>query len=666
MQLRFLSSLAVCALAVPPAIPSIRAADQSASVADDSAVALPSFEVVGSPLASVPETDRFATAVITISADQLEEMNALDFASALRRAPGVTITRFNQVGAFGGDEGGAVFLRGLGASRPGGEIKTLVDGVPKLNGIFNHPLLDLMSVDLAGQIDIYARATPLEFGNTFAAVSITTPRVEAPGEIARASVAAGSFGTVVERLDFGEHEGAFDCYLSESLRESDGQRPDSGGHLENYLLRLGWALSRQWDVSYVLNHTHNSATDPGVEGAPPGPPSTRGEIYETADWLHVATITQHSGTATGTLRAYLNDGEGNWYRRQFSGNADSLNDWRLYGVRWRETLQPWEGGEIVAGADLDYDRGTSRSVPPAPGVESAFGPLTMRILSPYLGASQTLMLGGDIKVTPSAGARYYEHDVFASRWAPQAGVAVSSGGTQWYAGLSRAVNYPGLDVAVFSQLLIPALGQSWQTLRPEEANELEVGVRQAVNKRSSVAVTVFRNNAHDRYEIEFPPPPPPRYVNLESYETEGVEATADTAPRKDLALFAGISLLRTTPDGLPYAPRCTFTGGLNWRIAAGWLLSADGVYVSSMHEATEARVADATNPVVVGAHFLLNARLARRFSWGARSATHVDFYISGENLTDRNFAYQPGYPIPGINFMAGITLDGSALGHWGN
>ena len=106
---------------------------------------------------------------------------------------------------------------------------------------------------------------------------------------------------------------------------------------------------------------------PGSREQPLGPPSTRGEIYETADWLHIATLTHHYGVATGTLRAYLNDGEGNWYRRQFSGNADSLNDWRLYGVRWRETLQPWEGGEIVAGADLDYDRGTSRSVPPAPG-----------------------------------------------------------------------------------------------------------------------------------------------------------------------------------------------------------------------------------------------------------------------------------------------------------
>ena len=76
-----------------------------------------------------------------------------------------------------------------------------------------------------------------------------------------------------------------------------------------------------------------------------------------------------------------------------------------------------------------------------------------------------------------------------------------------------------------------------------------------------------------------------------------------------------------------------------------------------MHEAIEARVAGAANPVVVGAHFLLNARIARRFSWGAQTRNRGEFYVSGENLTDRRFAYQPGYPIPGINFMIGLRFE---------
>jgi outer membrane receptor protein involved in Fe transport len=643
-----------CAWALAVSMPALSAADAPNAVADAPAVELPPYEVVDSPLANVPEADRFATTLKTISAAQLEELKALDFASALRRTPGVTISRFNQVGAFGGGEGGAVFVRGLGSSRPGGEIKTLIDGVPKMNGIFNHPLLDLMAVDAAASIDVHARATPLEIGNTFAAINITTPRVAEEGRVARVSLAAGSYGTFVERVDLGLREGSLDAYVSQSLRVSDGHRPDSDGHMENYLVRLGWTPSSAWGVSYMLNHTDNRATDPGAEGASA---STRGDRYETTDWFHVATLTHDTGPLSGTVRAYLHDGDGNWIRRQFSGNADSLNSWRLCGVRWRETAQPWEGGAVLAGVDLDYSRGTTRSRPIAPAAESAFGPMTTRILSAYAGVSHEAELSGTIKVTPSAGARFYDHSVFESQWAPQAGVTVSSGHTQLHAGYSRAVNYPGLEVAVFSQMFIPALGQSWRSLNAELADQFEVGLRHAFSDSSAVAVTAFQNRVRDRYVIVFPPPPPPRYSNLETYRTEGVEFTGDAKLGDGIGVFAAVALMRATPDDVPYAPKCTVTTGLNWRIAHGWFLSADSVYVSSMHQASVARVAGTPNPSTVGAQFLLNARLSRRFPLGAGGAMRGEVYLSGENLTDRDFAYQPGYPIPGINFMLGVRLE---------
>ena len=621
-------------------------------------VKLPAYQVVENPIAQVAVADNFASAVTTVDEAQLRDLNALDFTDALRRTPGVTISRYDQIGAFGGGEGGAVFLRGMGSSRPGGEIKTMVDGVPILNGIFNHPLLDLMSVDVAAKIDVYGRATPLDFGNTFAAVNITTPRVEQPGSIARVHLAAGSFGTLVEGLDYGVNEGGFDYYVSQSYRRSDGDRPDSAGRLENYFLRLGWALSPQWQATYVLNRTSNRATDPGMEGTPPGPPSTQGEVYSTSDWLHIATLAYHYPAAEGSLKFYLNDGVGDWYRRQYSGNSDSLNDWRLYGVRWRETLHPWDGGEFVSGVDLDYDRGTSLSVPVAPAAQTVFGPMTMRLFSAYAGVNQSVTLANGAKLVPSAGIRFYDHHQFGIRWAPQLGLILTVGRAQWHAGYSRAVNFPGLEVAALSSsIAIPALGQSWQTLKPEIADQFEAGVRHQLGESSAVTFNVFSNHTSNRYVIAFPPPPPPRYINYPSARTEGVEATLETSPAKELGLFTGVSLLRSSPGDLPYAPRSTFTGGVNWQLRPGWILSADGVYVSSMHVLSQGRTVGAGNPAVVGAHFLLNARLARRFALGGRAGQRGEVFLAGENLTNRNFAYRPGYPIPGVNGMAGVRLD---------
>jgi iron complex outermembrane receptor protein len=67
-------------------------------------------------------------------------------------------------------------------------------------------------------------------------------------------------------------------------------------------------------------------------------------------------------------------------------------------------------------------------------------------------------------------------------------------------------------------------------------------------------------------------------------------------------------------------------------------------------------VAGAENPLRVGAHFLLNARLSRRWSWGKGDVHEGETYLSAENLIDRDFAYQPGYPIPGANFLLGLRL----------
>lgn len=652
-----------CAALLLPALLSASAAVDEAS--EGGALRLPGVEVVEKPLASLPEVDRFAGSATIVGDQQLRDLNALDIASALRRTPGITISRYNQVGAFGGTEGGALFLRGLGASRPGGEIKTTVDGVPKLNGVFNHPLLDLMSVDLASRIEVRPRATPLEVGNTFAAVNVVTPRVEKAGTIARTHLAAGSFGTLVERVDIGAREGTVDAYVSQSLRRSDGHRPDSGGRLENYYLHLGWAPAPGWDFTYKLNHTDNRATDPGVEQVgPPNPaaamvPSTRGETYATSDWLQIATLSHSHGAFAGSLKAYHNAGEANWSRRAYSKNGDSLNDWRNQGLRWRELVRAWSGAEIVAGADLDFNRGKTVTVPATPTPELVFGPKTTRLLSPYVGLSQSLALGGGWTLTPSAGVRHYDHSEFDAQWAPQAGLVLADRRTRLHASASRALNYPGLEVQAFSAIVIPALGQSWRSLDPERLDQYEIGASHAITEATTVAVTAFRNRARNRYVVVPPPPPPPRYLNLEAYRTQGVEAEVQTSISSALAVFAGASFLDSSAADLPYAPHATYTGGVNWRLAPGWFLSADGSYVGAMRIESNARTANALNTVRVGAHFLLNARLSHRFSWGGSSvAPHRgEVYVSGENLTDRGFAYRPGYPIPGINALAGVRLE---------
>jgi outer membrane cobalamin receptor len=614
---------------------------------------LPPVDVVASPIVGESTVNAFGFQTTTIGSDQITALNAQDLASALRRTPGAAIARYNPVGAFGGAEGGAVFLRGLGSSRPGGEIKTTIDGVPSGNGVFNHPMLDLIPVDLAGGVQVSRRAEPLTAGNMFAGINLVTRRVPEAGAFARVTLSAGSFGALSEKIEAGGRFGEAELYAGQSYRRADGHRPDAEGRLGNTIVRLGWHPSAALELSYVMHRSDNRAVDPGPEpGA--GLPPTRGDIYATEAWLHLGTVAWTRAQGAGSLKAYSNDGEASWLRRTTSANADSLNDYRLTGVRWRETQRAWEGGEVVGGIDVDWTKGSTRSVPPGVARTVVFGPEKFRLVSAYAGASHTWRGEAGVQVKPSAGVRHYRHDHFGEAWAPQAGVVVSRGPVMVHASFGRALNFPGLEVAAFSTVAIPALGQTWRALRPERLAQTEAGIRYEFGPGFTADVTLFRNEGSDRFVFLPPPPPPFRFLNVETFRTQGGELTLTAQPAKALSLFAGISRLDASPADLPYAPRWSLSGGATWRLARPLTLSVDGSYVSAQRAGSQARAGGALNTERVGALALLNARLGYAFAWGA-GTRQGEVFVAIENALDRAYRYRPGYPMPGTGFTFGVS-----------
>ena len=115
----------------------------------------PEVAVNANPLIESIDVDEYSSTSAIVSEKQINDLNAVDIAAALRRTPGVQISRYNPVGAYGGDQGGAVFIRGMGVSRPGSEIKTYIDDIPFYMGVWNHPLLDLLPVNGMQSITVY-------------------------------------------------------------------------------------------------------------------------------------------------------------------------------------------------------------------------------------------------------------------------------------------------------------------------------------------------------------------------------------------------------------------------------------------------------------------------------------------------------------------------------
>ncbi|HSW38839.1 MAG TPA: TonB-dependent receptor plug domain-containing protein, partial [Acidobacteriota bacterium] len=404
--------------------------------------------VMATPIIDGNIVDSYGFTSTVVTEEQIRNLNAQDIGTALRRTPGVNISRHNQIGSHGGTEGGAVFIRGMGVSRPGAEIKTFIDGVPMYQGFFTHPLLDLLSVDTARAIEVYKSPQPQKFGNAFGIINIVPKRHMDKGFQTDVHLSRGNFGTLIQRAEHAGRIGGTDYYVGQSFRKSDGHREKAGGELNNYFARMGTELGKHWYISGLGLISDNFAWDPGVKGADP---LARDGKYETEAGMGSFKLEHDHGVARGRIQAYLSHGNGKQLSRP-DGRPDTVWRFQHRGIKAVEELDLWPGGTILAGIDYDVFEGNG-----GPAADRWESPVN-RIVSPYFAAHQLIGSKDGLYAIPSAGLRYYSHNRFSSETSPHAGLIIGYKDNQLHFGYSRGVLYPGLEVVYLSQKVMPALG----------------------------------------------------------------------------------------------------------------------------------------------------------------------------------------------------------------
>ncbi len=255
--------LLACPAAVLNSVPVVHA---QAPAAPPAGGQMPEVVVVGTPIIESNRVEPVAGQVTSVTQQQMDDLNAQDLPSALRMTPGVVISRHNPIGSFGGGEGGAVFIRGHGSSRPGAEIGIFVDGVPKYVSVWTHPLMDTISVDIAERVDVYKGAQPVLFGNmTYGAINLIPKQQRTDGYATSLEFAYGSFDTWIEVAEHGGKSGALDYYVVQSYRASDGHRDYSDGEVQDYFGQVGFAINENWSARLLFEGDLSSALDPGPD-----------------------------------------------------------------------------------------------------------------------------------------------------------------------------------------------------------------------------------------------------------------------------------------------------------------------------------------------------------------------------------------------------------------
>lgn len=602
---------------------------------------------VVSPIVDATVVDTFGSASVAISAAQIDALNATDLAAALRRTPGVTISRFNPVGAFGGEAGGAVFVRGMGASRPGSEIKTYVDGVPFYMGIWNHPLLDLLPVSSLEQVRVHKGPQPHLFGNTFSAIDLTTRRRRGAGVDGRVRVSGGAFATVVVQSDVAGRAGRWDFAAAQGLARSDGHREAADGRLANVFGRLGHHWTR-WSVVGTALVADNDASDPGLANRP----ETRMGRFGTSGTLGTFTVTHQHARTSGTLQVYANRGEGDW-RGQPPPEGDTRTRFGLAGLRWREQAA-WLGAHVSGGLDVDRVDGAVQFDRIAPAPQATFEADALTMISPHVAVARVVDIGAGWSLQPSAGVRGYSHSVFESELAPHAGVVVRGvGSLTMRAQYARGVNYPGQEVVALAAL-IPPLRDTWRSLRAEAAHHVEVGGSFAPAEATTVDLSLFRDAITDRYVFGFPPiTAAPTFTNLGAYTIRGVEIALQQRLPANWQATVAATMLDASLATLPYRPDRSIVAGVTGAIGA-FRIAADLQHQSATYVLGRARTAAATaTPDRVDGFTVVNVRPSWRVP---RLQGRLELFAALENLFDESYQYRPGYPMPGVSAQFGVTL----------
>jgi len=639
---------------------------------------------------ATPITTRYGTQYNLVTEEQIKEQNAYDFESSLRNVPGVM---FQSKNLMGEQTSHSLYIRGRGASHPSPDLTIEFDGVPRYGALFGQVLGDGIALSTIGGIEVYKSPQPSQFGSGYASVNILPKYLAQEGQEVVLDSSGGSYATFSQSLSGGVKKRAYDFYVSQSWASTDGNREHSRAQQQNYYVNLGYQISKEWSIRLLTNYVSSQTLAPRPVVTPTatnGVSWPSAERFDTETTFTTLTLNHKYEQASGHLKAYWNDTDFDLLQEltngaRYAGGSGGLwsrQEITLYGVRGKETLRLWPGGEVLIGTDVDMTelKNTQRTYSGRP-VVGVNGGLAARVwdfpdtalVSPYLAISQMVGRPEGFHVIPSAGFRYFVHNEFKDTAAPQAGVAAGYGHTDLNFNYSRGVNYPSpivvMNMALTSSPVANAR-QYWETVKPEVVDHYEVGLSHTWPGTATLGATAFYDRGKDRVQAYMFGPIPTQFNDsVGRYEIRGLELTGTVTPVKNLELFAGATWLdakATGNDGIerdrmPYTPRFAFQAGATWNFLERFRLYVDVQYLQDVYAGTSARsgtfnYSQLTESSKLDDITLLNARLSYRFNYGSLRLSNSEIFLAVSNVLNQEYEYARGYRMPGATVFAGFRV----------
>ncbi len=549
-----------------------------------------------------------------ISRNEIEHSGEINILPSLNTyVPGVFVTQRNVLGfgvAAGGS--GAITMRGIGGA-PNTEVLVLIDGHPQYQGIFGHPLADAYVASDVEKVEIIRGPGSLLYGSNAmgGVINIITRKNNKEGISGNVGASYGSYNTQKYYGTIGYKKEKLSVFASLNHDQTDGIRENTDFKITNGYTKVGYDINKHLKVNADFNIAKFNANDNGIIGLPKpfNIDITRGKTSFSFENKYQNT--------EGALKLYHNFGE-----HTLSDGFHSTD--RNSGAMIYQSFKLNIGTVVTVGSDFKQYGGIVNQT----AVRDSL--ITINELAAYVHAQQTLFEN----LTISAGLRADNHSKFGTEIVPMGGISYyPTQNTTLKASVSKGFRNPTI-----MELFLYAPNPN---LLPERMMNYEISWLQSlVNNKLKLELTLYNVKGENLIQVVAPPIPAKRQ-NVGSFDNKGIEFSAKYAVLKALFIHANYSYLDLNKPVIA-APRQQLNVSANYKYKI-WDFNAGIQYIEKLYTSI------APNVTIQPEYLLLNARIA------CFPIKNLQVFVSGNNLLNKTYQINYGYPMPGINFNGGVN-----------
>ncbi|MDY4626446.1 MAG: TonB-dependent receptor, partial [Prevotella sp.] len=439
----------------------------------------------------------------------------------------------------------------------------------------------------------------------------------------------GSYGTFIGSATNRLRQGRFSSIAALNYERTDGHRANSAFSQTSGFVKLGYDLSRYWQINGTANIAYQESSNPGPVSAP----LIDNDMLITRG-MTALSLTNDYGRVSGAVRTFYNWGhhhinDGRVAARPAQTTYYMHND-RMGGVSAYESFAPFSTTCLTLGFDYQHFGGHAWQKAIADGSRTDLANRTVNEVAGYADIRQELLSW----LTADVALRLDHHSVSGSEWVPQGGLT------------ARLPHNMELKAIVGKGFRNPTLRELYMfrpanaDLAPERLWNYELALRQRLlDGLLGYGLNVFYLNAENLITTQMTNGRPLN-VNTGSTENAGFELLAFYVPMRHLRLDANYSFLHTSRT-LTAAPKHKLFMGVDWQTGRFTLHSGlqwiDGLHTADNSPKTE--------------NFWLWDLTA-----SLRVSRALKFFVHGENLLAQHYEVNVGFPMPRATVMAGVEV----------